>query len=255
MIMLERTTVMGKKYINDPIVEAVSEFRLPKDCSWDLTVPGLIYEKIGDIFYNKEQRITQNVEITQSDKVIQQQVTSQELAQFLNDNKKIFVQVGTRLITINCLAPYPSWEKYMPHIINVFKALNETVKIDKLERIGLRYINKININMKSVDLDHFFEFRPFLGEKLPQNLANFRLETVFRYCDQRDSCRVVMANTVAEDLESTSFILDLDYFLSKPRTVNSDDAIDWVENAHGKVETIFEGCLTQPLRDIFQEEN
>ena len=244
---------MGKNYINPPIIEAVCEFRLPKDCKWDLTVPGLIYEKVCDVFHHKNQRITQSVDITQSEKGIQQQIISQELVQFLNDSKKIFVQVGTRLITINCLAPYPSWEKYKPHIDNVFNALNQIVKIDKLERIGLRYINKININMKSVDLDHFFEFRPFLGDNLPQNLANFRLETLFRYCDDRDSCKVILANTLVEDPESTSFILDVDYFLSKPRTVMSDDALIWVENAHGIAETIFEGCLTQPLRDIFQE--
>jgi len=69
----------------------------------------------------------------------------------------------------------------------------------------------------------------------------------------RDSCKLILANTLVEDPESTSFILDVDYFLSKPRTVMSDDALIWVENAHGIAETIFEGCLTQPLRDIFQE--
>jgi len=245
---------MSKKYNNPPIIEAVCEFRFPKDCKWDLTVPGLIYEKIRDIFHHKEQRISQNVEITQSKKELHHQLITQEIVLFLNDSKKIFVQVGTRLITINCLAPYPSWERYKPQIDKVFNALKKTVEIDKLERIGLRYINKINVKMKSVDLDQFFEFRPFLGEKLPQNLANFRLETIFRYCDQRDSCRLILANTLAEDPESTSFILDLDYFLSKPLMVDSNTALDWVENSHGKVEDIFEGCLTQPLRDIFQEE-
>lgn len=30
-------------------------------------------------------------------------------------------------------------------------------------------------------------------------------------------------------------------------------AIDWVEQAHSKVEEVFEGCITDSLRGLFQE--
>jgi len=45
---------MVKKYAKPPIVEAVCEFRLTHDTRWDLTVPGLLYEKLKASFPQKE---------------------------------------------------------------------------------------------------------------------------------------------------------------------------------------------------------
>lgn len=52
---------MGKKYKNPPIVEVVCEFRLSDDTLWDLTIPGLLYEKLKDEFLHREQRLFQEV--------------------------------------------------------------------------------------------------------------------------------------------------------------------------------------------------
>jgi len=56
---------MGRKYANPSIVEAVCEFRLSPDTPWDLTVPGLVYEKVRSEFPHREQRLFQEVEIAQ----------------------------------------------------------------------------------------------------------------------------------------------------------------------------------------------
>ncbi|MGC8838175.1 MAG: hypothetical protein ACP5UM_07135 [Anaerolineae bacterium] len=41
---------MGRKYKDPPLMEAVCEFRLAADSPWDLTIPGLIYEKLYAAF-------------------------------------------------------------------------------------------------------------------------------------------------------------------------------------------------------------
>ena len=41
--------------------------------------------------------------------------------------------------------------------------------------------------------------------------------------------------------------------LAQPQTVSANQALEWVEEAHQKVEGIFEGCITERLREIFQE--
>jgi uncharacterized protein (TIGR04255 family) len=51
--------------------------------------------------------------------------------------------------------------------------------------------------------------------------------------------------------EKISFRLDIEYFLAKPRAVEVADAIAWVEEAHSRVEEVFEGCITDKLREMF----
>jgi uncharacterized protein (TIGR04255 family) len=47
--------------------------------------------------------------------------------------------------------------------------------------------------------------------------------------------------------------LDFDFFLAKSQTVSIKQALEWVDNAHQEVEKIFEGCINERLREIFQE--
>lgn len=48
-------------------------------------------------------------------------------------------------------------------------------------------------------------------------------------------------------------MLDLDYFLAKPGQVALDDLLEWVEAAHSRVEKVFEACITDRLRQMFEE--
>jgi hypothetical protein len=56
---------VGRRYAAPPLIEAVCELRLTPDTQWDLTIPGMIYEKVKDDFPNREQRLAQEVEIEQ----------------------------------------------------------------------------------------------------------------------------------------------------------------------------------------------
>ncbi|HLG29087.1 MAG TPA: TIGR04255 family protein, partial [Candidatus Brocadiales bacterium] len=246
---------MGRKYADSPIIEVVCDFWLPPDDSkWDLTISGLIYEKVREKFPNKEQRIVQDLSISQtSPQGIKQEVRTSERIHFISEKKNNFVQVGTNLLAINCLKPYPTWDEFKPNIEYAYKALTRTIDIKRFQRIGLRYINKIEIPNKAIDLGEFFEFRPFMGQHLPQNTTDFIVGCLFSFYDGRDSCRVQLTNAVPEKPDNLGFLLDLDYFLAKTEEVSLEKALEWVEDAHREVEKIFEGCITDRLREIFQE--
>lgn len=244
---------MGKKYANSPIIETVCEFRLPPDSKWDLTIPGLVYEKICDEFPNKEQRLIKEIDLKHGPQGVEQQIRTNERILFLTEDRKTFIQVGTHLLAVNCLKPYPTWNKFKPSIEKAFKALSETIVINTFQRIGLRYINRIEIPGQSVKLEDYFEFRPFLGKDLPQNMADFIVGGVLQFHDGRDSCRVQLSKAVPEKPNNVSFLLDFDFFLAKSQTVSIKQALEWIDNAHQEVEKIFEGCINERLREIFQE--
>jgi uncharacterized protein (TIGR04255 family) len=245
---------MGKKYAKPPIVEAVCEFRLTPETQWDLTIPGLLYEKLKELFPQKEQRVIhQEMELIQGpDGWLQQQIRTSERIIFFTEDRRMLVQVGPRLLAINVLKPYPYWEGFKSRIEMAWESLRVDVKVQGLERIGLRYVNHVELPGQSVELAEYFEFYPFVGPRLPQQMVTFLVGAEFSYADGRDRCRVQLAPIQGSGGKSL-FMLDIDYFLAQPRGVKPEEALAWVEEAHSRVEEVFEGSITDKLREMFEE--
>ncbi len=200
---------MPKKYRNPPLIEAVIEFRIMPDSPWDLTIHGLIYEKIKKTFPHKEQRLIQEVDINQGPKGIEQEVRFSERSFFFTNDKRMFVQIGPHLLAINCLKPYPSWSEFRPRIEEAFNALVTSIDIKGFARIGHRAINRVEVPVLPLNLDDFFEFRPFLGTRLPQDMRSFIIGCVLPFFEDRDLCKVQLTNAVAETSSHSAFLLDL----------------------------------------------
>jgi len=220
---------------------------------WDLTVPGLIYEKVRTEFPHREPRQVQEIEVIAGPEETQRWVRTSERVLFFSQDKETFIQVGPRVLAVNRLKPYLAWAGFKPSIERAVCALVDTVEVKQFQRIGLLYVNRIVIPDKAVDLDKYFEFRPFLGPLLPQNLASFFLGADLPFQDGRANCRVELANAVPESSDTTVFLLRLDYSSLEPGWVCVDRAMEWIEEAHRGVEYVFEGCIRDPLRAVFQE--
>jgi len=214
-----------------------------------LAVPGLIFEKIRDLFPLREQRIVQ--EIILGANGLQHQIRTAERILFFSEDKKTFVQLGPRLLAVNSLKPYPGWAGFKPKIEKAFEALRDTLELKGLERIGLRYINRIEIPSERVQLDKYFRFYLAYGVELPRDMVDFIASADFLYADGRDRCRVQLRSASESNPVTSVFILDIDYFLVRERGVEVKAAMDWVEEAHTRVEEVFESCITESLRELF----
>ncbi len=244
---------MGKRYKNSPILEAICEFRFPSEVPWDLTTPGSFYDKIKNTFPIKEQHTTQSVEISESQSGIQHQLKIDQRMFFYTNDKKTFVQIGNQVLGINCLKPYPSWDKFKPFIESPYKALKELIELKSPTRIGLRYINKIEVPKTNGDLSNYFEFRPLMGSNLPQNLEKFNVGCYLPFSDARDYCRIRLSSATPDKSDNNAYLLDLDYILDKKSAILPENVIEWVDHAHDETEKVFEGCITDQLREIFEE--
>lgn len=245
-------------YNNPPIIESICEFKFTEDTDWDITVPGLIFEDVKDDYPHKEQRTAQEISIspkTAESNEIKSQIRKSDFAIFYKEDKKSLIQIGPRIFSTSRLKPYHTWNEFKSQIDYAFAKLKGRVELKGIQRIGLRYINRINIPMahNMVILENYFEFRPYCGPKLPQSHGDFIVGCLFPYYDGRDLCKVELKGTMPENNDSLSFLLSVDYFLTKPRGIPVDKSMDWVEDAHTEIETLFEGCILPPLKEIFKE--
>ncbi|WP_342676906.1 TIGR04255 family protein [Methanofollis sp. UBA420] len=243
------------EYRNPPIVEAVCEFRFSSDTPWDHDLPDRFYDAVRDHFPIRESRKGQSLEIkTNTTGIEGHRVETIDIQVFLAKDRKMLVQLGPRGLSIHCLRPYPSWEVFGPMIRQAYETIASlTGGIRGFDRIGLLYIDKIEILGERIRLEDYFTFYPHLGEGLPQDVENFMVGCDFTYKD-RDICRLKLTQAMPEKQNTLAYLLTTDYFLARKDTVQPDDAYAWVEEAHTEVKNLFKGCITKKLEEIFDQE-
>jgi uncharacterized protein (TIGR04255 family) len=244
---------MSRKYRNPPIVEALCEFRFEPGAPWDMAIPGLVYERIRDNFPKRRQVKSFEVSVAAGPEGIGQQVLTADRMQFLREDEKALIQVGPNLLAVNHLKPYPTWQEFLTLIRQGFDSYLTAANPKGIQRIGLRYINRIELPGERVELADYFEFRPFVGERLPQDYGPFIVGIQIPFEDSRDVLRLQLASAAPETPDAIAVMLDLDYFLVRAGGVSQDEVFEWIEIAHSHVEDVFEACITDRLRQMFEE--
>jgi uncharacterized protein (TIGR04255 family) len=244
---------MAGTYKNSPIIEAVCEFRFEPSEAWDLTVPGLLYERLRRDFPIRRQAKQFQFRFGPGAERSNAQTQPTGRMQFFSANEKSLVQVDRDLLVVNHLKPYSTWREFLPLIHRGFDAYAHVADPNGLRRIGLRYINRIEIPGPRVELEDYFHFRPFVGAHLPQDFASFIVGMEVPYEKSRDRLRLQATTAVDQKADTVAVMLDLDYFLAEQGKIPLDSAFEWLETAHQRLEQIFEACITDRLRTMFQE--
>lgn len=244
-----------KRYKRPPIKEAICEIRFaPGAQPWDLAVPGLLFDRVRRSFGKRRQARNIEIGIDLSKTLAQQQIIESERLQFLSDDEKQILTVGTNLLSVSRVEPYTSWEEFLPIIQEVLKSYLEITNPAGLQRVGLRYVNMIGFSETTIRLEDYFEFYPFIGKNMPQDLSSIMVAVLMPFENNRDVLRTQLATLPpAPPSALLRFSLDLDYFLGKAEAIPLTQIEQWLGTAHAHVESVFEACIRQRLRDRFVE--
>jgi uncharacterized protein (TIGR04255 family) len=213
----------------------------------------IVYDRVKESFPTRRQ--TTRVSLgppAQGD--MNPQLAFMPLTQFWSKDETSLIQVGTHLLSINHLKPYPFWEKFLPIVTYGFNAYQEAVAPKGIRGISLRYVNKIDIPGTQVNLEDYFEFRPFVGPNLPQLHGPFMVAIQLPYENARDVLTLQLISITGTSIQNTLAIsLDLTYSLVKPGEITADGVVNWMENAHHYIVEVFEASITDKLKKEFGE--
>lgn len=245
---------MPRKYKKPPIVEALCDVQFISDAPWDLTLLGLIYGRMRDTFPVRQPVGPTEITLRFSP-APPEEPRRALLMQFRREDSTALMQVGPNRLSINHLAPYPSWEGFLPLIHQSLQAYRDLAQPSGIYSLGLRYLNRIELSGSSVNLSRYFNFYPNLAPDLPQPVASFIIGIDVPAENDRDSLKVELTTAETDTPEKNALILDLDYRLNESGSVEMDDVFAWLDVAHTRVEAAFEACITDDLRKLFEEES
>ncbi|CDQ09980.1 conserved protein of unknown function [Acidithiobacillus ferrivorans] len=161
----------------------------------------------------------------------------------LEDPDSAFLwQIGSRIVTVNCRAPYAGWERFKKEIIQTINFIRSSGLIETTERHSLRYIDFITLE-SAPDLSTLRLLIKLGGFDINKNPLQMRLEL-----SDNGVGHVIQIATpskvgqIGHQLEGT--IVDLESYT--PQEKNWDEMANEIEMLHDRSKVFFfEQMLTQ----------
>ncbi len=216
-----------------PIVESVFEIRYSSTFPSD-AVFGIIYTSVQEHFPEKTPQALPILQLPEAVRSQDPNLKYQSYYRF--SSKNLSLSIGPRVLTFSNTKPYMGWNKWSKFFLDVLSKIQSTHIIDKVERIGLRYINiftttildKINVQIKISE------------NALKNESTNLRTEMVdsgFIKVLQIGNC----VNVTINNKRSVGSMIDIDCLHNINDTSDAffRDHKDLIEIAHKKEKELF----------------
>lgn len=252
-----------QKLRNPPIIEAVLDFECDPPAA--LILPD-IKESAQEVFRSKYPtlRTTHRHQHTIQLSTGAEQTTpavepSGEVAvhgyQFWSEDGRQLVQVRAEGFSFNRLAPYTSFDDYLPEIKRVWQMYIKLIPVTRIRTIRLRYINRLMLPMtqQRIDLDQFLKIGPRTPDEDHLTLAGFATQFSAVENNTKEILNVVL---VAEAATKDYLPVILDITVASPFQVTTPG--DWalietmLMSLRQLKNWVFENTITQKCTELFQ---
>ncbi len=171
---------------------------------------------------------------------------------FVSADKKVICLSQKAGFTLSHLAPYDHWESFRDEARRLWQIYRTQTRPAKVERLAIRYINRIDIPGKQVELKDYFQTLPEISPALPQTLSGFFLQLRLPQPDLHGQVLINQTITPPAVKGAISVVLDIDLF--RDNDVPQDETALWevFERLRTRKNEIFEACITNQSRELFQ---
>lgn len=116
-------------------------------------------------------------------------------------------------------------------------------------RVGLRYVNQLDLPLPIRDFRDFIRLYPEVSSDLPQMLAGFFLQVQI---PQEDGAMLILNEAMVPPSgpDVASVVLDIDVFKQGIKIESDDEIWNVLEALRLRKNLIFEGCITNTMREL-----
>lgn len=229
-----------KTLSNSPIIEAVCEIRFSGNGDFGEQNVASFYSKMSSRFPLRRKIAVQQIKVEfdeKKDPSPKSDYIITERDQFASEDGNQFLQFDNNLVAVHCLKPYSSWEDFSSQVISAFDSFSSFLDNKSIERIGVRYVNAIEIKEVDADMSDYFNIYPqvITGVISKKNLFNLDIldESV-----QEVKTRIRMQRQMNQEGYSRVFF-DIDSFSENVGILENEDFTTKVNALHESVEKIF----------------
>ncbi len=243
-----------------PIEEALCEFRFEPGQEWDLTIPGRLYTELRAAYPGKpRQQMFTGVALDTGQGAPPRLTFQHGLArvQLVTEEGTRIVGVGPDVLSVHMLRPYQDaanpeksgWEEFRSRIDEALAAYWRIGEPLGVQRVSIRYINKIVVRAETVEPRRYILCAPGDIKGLPDRLSSFVGRVEYTY---DDGVPLVVTHAAADAPEGhVAFLLDIDVIWHGEEAIDRDAAVAKAEDLHEREGAVFEILITDETRRLF----
>jgi len=203
-------------------------------------------------YSDKENISITSAQININPQIAQTRHYSEELGfRLTSKDKKYMVQIKKIGFTFSQIKDYESWERFQSIARELWEKYFNSLKPIKITRVGLRYINRIDIPATNFNLEEYFETYPrvFSGNK--GNLSGFFLQLQI---PQTEGNLAILNQTITNPPEPgyTSVLFDIDVFDLKQLNANDENAFwEKIKLLRMQKNKLFNESITLKTKELF----
>jgi len=169
---------------------------------------------------------------------------------FVGGEGKHVVHFKVNGFTFSRLAPYQTWEQLRNEAKTLWNSYRQVVGSTPVVRVGLRYVNQLDIPLPVRDLRDFIRVYPEISSDLAQQLAGFFVQVQIPQEDIDAMLIINEAMVPPADPSVVSVVLDIDVIKQGLRLESDDDVWNTMEALRVRKNIVFEGCITNNTREL-----
>ena len=206
---------------NAPIVEAVVDFRAAATTPWDADgLAKALKGRLPDFPSIKPQRRQLQefrAEVGQPPKAFVKDLGVLGFVLTSKDQRRI-AQFDSQGASYSRLKPYPKWTVFAKEAVDIWRLYRDLRKPTEVARIGVRYINRIDLPSDDCNLGAYFRDPPMSPVGFPIPFANFMYQALFAVPDTPYSIRLIrtIQPSAPPSIRRPGLIIDLDVFTTRP---------------------------------------
>lgn len=238
-----------------PITEAVMEVKVALPAGTQTKTISDIQNKIREDYPSRKKRMAWEGQFTVSlgDTSASSASQQHKCIGYLFSSKDGLRVMQARLdgFAFSWLKPYPTWEEFSSEARRLWEIYKQAMKPVQGTRLGLRYLNRIEIPHKDVTLGDWVHTGLRIPPELPQTLAGFFVRMGMPFENPR---AVAMITQTVEVTSSPPIplIFDIDVFNEEPRSVDTDDLWRQIDGFREIKNEVFFKSVTEKCLELFR---
>ncbi len=158
-----------------------------------------------------------------------------------------------RLSGFSCgiLHPYTNWEEFRSEAKRLWDLYKASARPQKLSRMGIRYVNRINIPLPIRDFRDYFRTYPELSSDIDPYLSGFFMQLQCPKIALQAVAIVTQGMIPSMSPNMVSILLDIDLSRTVYLPTEEDELWNLFEKFRDCKNEIFEASITNRTRSLF----
>jgi uncharacterized protein (TIGR04255 family) len=170
--------------------------------------------------------------------------------QFIGEDGRHVARIDLEGFAFSRLVPYDSWEQLREEARAVWNSYRSVVPGRAVTRVGLRYINQIDMPQPVRDFRDYIRTYPEISSDLPQAVASFFFQVQVPLEPSGVFLNLTQALVPPSAPNVTSVVLDIDVVRKGIRLESDDEIWRILDELRLQKNLIFESCITNRTREL-----